>query len=456
MLKLLDKKDVDMLNGPIVKGLLTIALPIMIMNVIQSMFNIIDMTVLRNFGQNGSVGAVGVCSYLISLVTGLLVGCSAGANVVISRFIGRNDRERANKTVASAIAFAFLGGIVIALVGILGARLFLTWMNCSEELIDNAVLYFRLYFAGVPILMVYNFCAAILRSTGDSKRPMIYLTTGGILKVIFNFIFVAGFRMSVEGVAFATIISWSVSCFFGLRAVFTNHNPMIKISPRDIRIHKAELLEVLHIGIPAGLQQALYSIANVVISSAVNTFGADATTGISIANTFDGILYQIATAPAYAVMPYVSQNLGAGNLKRAKQAIVRGMLIAAIMAGSIGALSAIFSGPLSSIMAENSAQIAYSQQKMVIISSTYFICGINNILSETMRGFRQPIIPTVATLIYMCLLRFAWVWWIFPNFPNLTFLYLVWPIGWILSIITVTAFLLHSIKNDNWKKRFTN
>ena len=190
MLKLLDKKDVDMLNGPIVKGLLTIALPIMIMNVIQSMFNIIDMTVLRNFGQNGSVGAVGVCSYLISLVTGLLVGCSAGANVVISRFIGRNDRERANKTVASAIAFAFLGGIVIALVGILGARLFLTWMNCSEELIDNAVLYFRLYFAGVPILMVYNFCAAILRSTGDSKRPMIYLTTGGLLKVIFNFIFV--------------------------------------------------------------------------------------------------------------------------------------------------------------------------------------------------------------------------------------------------------------------------
>ena len=456
MLKFLDKKDVDMLNGPIVKGLLTIALPIMIMNVVQSMFNIIDMTVLRNFGQNGSVGAVGVCSYLISLVTGLLVGCSAGANVVISRFIGRNDRERANKTVASAIAFAFLGGIVIALVGILGARLFLTWMNCSEELIDNAVLYFRLYFAGVPILMVYNFCAAILRSTGDSKRPMIYLTTGGILKVIFNFVFVVWFGMSVEGVAFATIISWSVSCFFGLRAVFTNHNPMIKIGPKDIRIHKAEVMEILHIGIPAGLQQALYSIANVVISSAVNTFGADATTGISIANTFDGILYQIATAPALAVMPYVSQNLGAGNLKRAKQAIVRGMMIAAIMAGSIGALSAIFSGPLSSIMAENAAQIEYSQQKMMIISSTYFICGINNILSETMRGFRRPMIPTVSTLLYMCLFRFAWVWWIFPLVPNLTFLYLVWPIGWILSIITVVSFLIPTMKNDNWKKRFVN
>lgn len=454
MLKLLGKKDVDMLNGPIVKGLLTIALPIMIMNVIQSMFNIIDMTILKNFGHNGSVGAVGVCSYLISLVTGLLVGCSAGANVVISRFIGQKDKERANKTVASSMAFAFLGGILLAIVGILGARLFLTWMNCAESLIDNAVLYFRLYFAGVPILMVYNFCAAVLRSTGDSKRPMLYLTLGGILKVVFTFVFVAWFNMSVEGVAFATIISWSASCALGLRAVFTNDNEMIKISPKDIRIHKKELLDSLHIGIPAGLQQALYSIANVVISSAVNTFGADATTGISIANTFDGILYLIATAPALAVMPYVSQNLGAGNLKRAKQAIARGMMIAIAMAGSLGALSAIFSGPLSSIMAENSAQIAYSQQKMMIISSTYFICGINNILSETMRGFRRPLIPTVATMAYMCLLRFVWVWWIFPLVPNLTFLYLVWPIGWILSIVTVGIFLYFTIKNDNWKKRF--
>jgi Na+-driven multidrug efflux pump len=200
---------------------------------------------------------------------------------------------------------------------------------------------------------------------------------------------------------------------------------MIKINLKDIRIHKKELLDSLHIGIPAGLQQSLYSIANVVISAAVNSVGADATTGISIANTFDGILYQIATAPALAVMPYVSQNLGAGNLKRAKQAIFRGMMIAAVMAGSLGALSAIFSGPLSSIMAENATQIAYSQQKMMIISSTYFICGINNILSETMRGFRRPLIPTVATMIYMCLLRFVWVWWIFPHYPNLTFLYLV-------------------------------
>lgn len=447
--------SVNMLSGSITKGLLAIAIPVMIMNVVQSLFNIIDMTVLKNFDTGGgyAVGAVGVCGYLISLMNGLLVGCSAGANVVIARHIGRGDREGSNRAVATALIFAFFGGIVLGIIGILGAPLFLDWMNCPIELMDNAVLYFRLYFAGVPILMVYNFSASILRSTGDSKRPMIFLTAGGILKALFTLLFVGAFEMSVVGVALATIISWSTACVLGLYAIFTNKNENIKMKLSKLRLNGHELREVLEIGIPAGLQQALYSIANVVISAAVNSFGPDATTGISIANQFDGILYQIACAPALAVMPYVSQNLGANNLKRAKQSITRGMLIAIVFAGSIGALSAIFSGPLSSIMSDNPEIIRYSQQKMVIISSTYFICGINNILSETMRGFRRPIVPTVATLTFMCALRFLWVYAIFPLYPNLTFLYLVWPVGWVLSIITLLCFLIPTIKG-NWQKRF--
>ena len=454
-----------MLNGPIVKGLLIIAIPIMIMNVVQSMFNIIDMTILRNFGESGSVGAVGVCGYLISLITGLLVGCSAGTNVVIARHIGRKDKDGANRTVATSLVFALLAGIFLAIVGIFGARTFLTWMNVTNYdviegeqvytgLLNNATLYFRLYFAGVPILMVYNFCASILRSTGDSLRPMIFLTTGGVLKVLFNLIFVAGFGMNIVGVALATIISWSTACAFGLYAVFKNKNENIGIKLNQLRLHGKELRNVLEIGIPAGLQQALYSVANVVISSATNKLGSDATSGVAIANTFDGILYQIACAPAFAVMPYVSQNLGAGNLKRAKQATLRGIMIAVGMAGTIGAFSAIFSGPLSSIMAENAAQIKYSQQKMMIISSTYFICGINQILSETLRGFRRPIIPTVSTMLFMCAIRFPWALVVFPLVKNLTVLYLIWPIGWILSISMMLPFLIYTIRQDRWKKRF--
>ena len=449
------KKDIDMLSGSIFKGLLAITLPIMIMNVTQSLFNVIDMTVLKTFdtGDGYTVGAVGTCATLISLITGLLIGCSSGANVVVARNIGYNDKEGTNRAVGTSMLFSLVGGVVIAVIGIFGAKLFLSWMNCPELLLEDAALYFRLYFAGVPILMVYNFAASILRSKGDANRPMIYLIIGGIIKVLFNFLFVGVFRLSVIGVALATIISWMVSCGLGLYALFKNENEMIRLSTSSLRFYKRELCDMLEIGIPAGIQQSIYSVANLVVSATVNSFGPNATTGISIANNFDDILYKIAMAPALAVMPYVSQNLGANNLERVKKSIYSGMLIAISFAGTLGALSAIFSGPLSSIMSDNPEVIKYSQQKMMIISSTYFICGINNILGETLRGFRRPVIPTVATFLFMCVFRFFWVYLIFPLCPNLTFLYLVWPVGWILVIITQLCFLIPTIKG-NWQKRF--
>ncbi len=213
-------------------------------------------------------------------------------------------------------------------------------------------------------------------------------------------------------------------------------------------MHGKQLKEMLRIGIPTGLQQALYSVANLVIAGAVNSYGADeitkanASTGVSIANNFDGILYQIATAPALAVMPYVSQNIGAKNMKRAKGAIGKGMLITLIFGGGLGALSAIFSAQLSSTMTSNPEVIKFSQQKMMLISSTYFICGINEILGAGLKGMGKPMIPMIATMIFMCAIRFLWVWFVYPLFQNLTFLYTIWPIGWVLSIIMVLCFLI--------------
>ena len=444
---------VNMLSGSIVKGLLTISLPIMVMNVLQSLFNIIDMTVLKNFVPGGDyvAGAVGACGTLISLITGLVIGVSTGANVVIARYIGAKDKERVERAVGCAVAFSFVGGLGLLVVGNVFARVFLQWMNCDEKLIDDAVLYFRLYFAGVPILMIYNFCASILRSTGNSVFPMIFLTFGGVLKVLFSFLFVAGFHMTIEGVAFATIISWTVSAALAFITLLDKKN-IARINIRKIRFYKQELKEMLTIGVPAGLQQALYSIANVIIASTVNKFGPDATTGIGIANNFDGILYQISIAPSLAVMPYVSQNIGNKNVKRARQAISRGMLITVILGATFGSLSAIFSAQLSSIMSDIPAVIAFSQQKMMIISSTYFICGINEIMGAAMRGMGKPLIPTISTLIFMCAFRFFWVYLIFPLAPNLTFLYLVWPIGWVLSIITITVFYIPTY--INLKRKF--
>ena len=445
------KKDVNMLSGPIIPGILTIALPIMVMNVLQSLFNTIDMTILSMFNPTTlpdaptPVGAVGICGTLISLITGLLIGISSGANVVIAKHIGRGDKDRVEKAIGSSLLIALAGGIILLIVGVLFADVFLRWNNCKENLLPMASLYFRLYFVGVPILMIYNFCAAILRSSGDSKRPMLYLTLGGVVKVILTYAFVAFFGMDVDGVAIATIISWALSAALTFIALLRNEG-MTRINPKKLRFYKDEVKEILFIGLPVGIQNALWAVANVVISATVNDIGNDATTGVSIANTYDGILYQISTAPGIAVMPYVSQNIGAGNVKRAEKSVLCGMLITVILGGGFGALSAIFSGPLSALMSTSPTVIAYSQQKMVIISSTYFICGIYHIMGSALSGMRRPMVPTVATFLFMCVLRFVWVYAVYPFVPNLTFLYLVWPIGWILSIAMELCFYFPTLK----------
>lgn len=442
------KREVNMLEGSIAKGLLSISIPIMIMNVLQSLFNIIDMTVLKSYDQSGvAVGAVGVCGTLITLITGLVIGISAGANVVVARFIGEGNREKVERAVGTSFAIALTGGVLLLVIGISFAETFLSWNNCPVELLPQATAYFRLYFTGVPLLLVYNFCAAVLRAAGDSGRPMLFVIVGGVVKLLCNILFVAIFDMSVTGVALATIISWSVMMALGVLALLTNKG-IIRLKISAIRFYKRETRAVLRIGVPAGLQQGLYSLANVVISAAVNSFGPDAATGISIANNFDGILYQISTAPALAVMSYVSQNVGAGNIKRASKSVGRGILITVTLGATFGALSAIFSGQLSSIMSDSPAVIAYSQQKMIIISSTYFICGINEIMGSSLRGMGRPNVATVSTLIFMCALRFLWVYLIFPLYPNLTFLYLVWPISWVMSIILLLCYYFPTLEKQ--------
>lgn len=432
------KNDVNMLSGSITKGLFTISIPIMVMNVLQSLFNIVDMTILKSYdpGNGIAIGAVGVCGSLITLITGLVIGVATGANVTIAKNIGRKDQDSIDRAVGSAIMFSIVAGLALALIGISGAALFLQWTNCPDRLLSEATRYFRLYFAGVPILMVYNFCASILRSSGDSRRPMVFLTIGGVVKVLLTYLFVAQFELGVGGVAFATIISWGVTAVLGLTVLIRNKG-VVRLQAKHLRFYKTELSQILHIGIPDGLQRGLYSVANVIITATVNSFGPEATTGISIANNYDGILYQICTATALAVMPYVSQNIGAKNVKRAMQSVWKGILITTCLGASFGSLSAIFSKQLASIMSSDPAVIAYAQQKMILISSTYFICGINDIFGAALRGMGKPVASTTTTLLYMCAFRFVWVYLIFPLLPNLTFLYLVWPIGWILSIITL-------------------
>ncbi len=429
-------QNITMTSGSITKGLLSMTIPIMIMNVTQVLFNVADMMVLKAFADDTAVGAVGACGMLISLCTSLFIGLSAGANVITAKWVGAGNRRHADKAAGTSLLIALVSGVILMVVGALFAGTFLKMTNCPASLLSSATSYFRIYFYGAPVLLLYNFCASLLRAVGDTKRPMYYLIFGGIMKLLFNLLFVAVLDWKVEGVAVATIISNTLASSLALFALFKRQNTVrFRFNKNGVGLR--ELKEILFIGVPAGVQSALYSLANVVITTVVNGFGADATTGVGIANQFDSIMYQISYAPSLAVTPYIAQNIGARKLDRVKETFWKATLITIAFGATTGAASAIFSEQLSSLMSASPAVIAFSKQKMIIVSSTYFICGINEVVCGVLKGMGKPLSPTIATFVYMCVLRFVWVYAVFPLFPNLTFLYAVWPIGWTLSIFTL-------------------
>lgn len=430
---MLGKKRVNMLEGSITKGLLTIMLPVIVMNILQSFFNIIDMTMLKTYDTDGlSVGAVGATTSLCGLINALVVGVATGANVIVARYLGKRDAESVDRSVGTAVTFSLIGGLLLACVGVLGAEFFLELTNCSEVLLSRATLYFRMYYIGAPVLMFYNFSAAILRAAGDSRKVMYISLSGGVVKVLANYLFVANLHLGILGVSLATITSWCVYAGLSFWSLTRKDSP-VQIKLRNLRLVKNDILAMLRIGIPTGLQTSLYSFANVLIIATVNSFGEKATTGVSIANTFDGILSAVCQSTALAVMPYASQNLGANNPKRACRSVGRGVLLTLCIGSVLGSASALFSRQLSSIMTDDPEVIAWARQKMIIISSTYFIYGINHTMSAALRSMGKPMVPTATALVFLCAMRFAWVYFVFPLVPNLTFLYLVWPIGWTLS-----------------------
>lgn len=437
------RNNVDMLSGSIAKGLLALAIPIMIMNVTQVIFNAIDLTALRYLtNDNYSVGAVGAGGSLTVLCINFLLGISTGANVVVAKLVGSKEKERSDRAVMTAILLAVFGGITLMILGVTFAETLLKMINCPEILLPKATIYFKLYCCSIPPLMLYNFSASILRAIGNTKKPMYFLILGGIIKVVFTVLLISLFDWTVEGIGIATIIANVTTSSLAFTTLLRSKE-YITFDFKKIRFDLKELKDLLHIGVPAGLQSTLYAFANVVIVAAVNGFGEDATTGVSIANQFDGILYQIVLAPAYATAPYIAQNVGAKNFKRVKQAIIRAIFITIGFGATFGFLSAFFSRELSSIMTSSPSIIEFSRQKMIIVSSTYFICGLNEVMSGVLRGIGKPILPTIFSFLFLCVLRFIWVYAIFPLFPNLTFLYTVWPIGWILAFIcaVITFFI---------------
>lgn len=444
------RNEVNMLSGSIVKALFTISLPIMIMNIINSLFNIIDMTILKSFSPEDSfvVGAVGICGTPTSLIINFAIGLSIGANAVIARYIGANDHERTEKAVGATVFFSLVCGFAMLVLGVLLSKDVLVLVGCADELLADATLYFRLYFLGIPLFILYTFLTAIFRSVGDTRRPMLYIITGGAAKIMLTYVFVGIFNMSIIGVALSTIISWLITAAL-LLITLIRSDFAVKLYLSRIRFYHKEILNIIKIGLPAALQNACYSIANVSVAAEANSFGAAATTGVSIANNYDSVLYNITYSPSLAVLPFMSQNIGAGNVKRAKKAVWRGILIATSLGLFFGSLSAIFSGQLSSIMSSNPDVIRFSQQKMILISPLYLLNGISQIFCEGLRVMKKPVVPTIYSFLFYFALRLVYIYLVFPmlrEYNNLSLLYLAWPISWISAIIFLLSFYLPTAK----------
>ena len=437
--------EIDMTKGPIFKSIIACAVPFFIMNVLQVLFNAADIAVISIYRGDTAAGSVGATANLITLTTNIFIGISAGSNVVLAKCKGKGDIDGARRVVGTSVFISLISGVVLLVVGLVVGRPLLRLMDCPNEQLDMACTYLKIYFLGIPVVMLYNFLAAILRAVGDTFRPMVFLTIGGVLNVILNVVFVRFLGMSVEGVAIATIISQAFAAVCCLVVVLKNKE-YCKFQLKHFKIYLKELKGILLVGIPSGVQSSLFSLSNVFLQSAVFRLGANAVSANTYATQFDGLVYHVGYAVATSCMSFVSQNYGAGDVTRIK----KGMKISAltILVGSLsfGGIIALLSKQLLGLMTDSPEIIALAQIRLVLISLTHFICGTMDMLSQSMRALGKAISSMIICLIGACGLRIVWINTIYHLNETFGMIYLSYPITWFLTLCVLLGVLIPHIK----------
>lgn len=438
----------NLTEGPIFKKLIIYALPLMATNILQLLFNVADVAVLGIAGYD--VGPVGSTGALINLIIGLFVGLSVGANVLVARFVGSNEMDRARKVVGMSVLLAVAVGAVLSVVGIFCARIFLGWMACPDEFLDDAARYIQIYFIGMPIVLLYNFCASIMRAVGDTVRPLIYLVVAGVVNVGLNFLLTYVFRMGVAGVAIATVVSQLVSVILAIISLLKS-NGYAHLSLKNMRIFKAEFVEMIKIGLPAGLQGCVFSLSNVVIQSTINGFGTVAVNGNTIAAQFDGFIYNAMNAIALSCMSFVSQNLGAKNVRRIKRTVWISLCVVSAVGLAVCGIILLIARPIAGIMTKDQAVIDYAWNRLLILGTTYFTCGLMEVMSYTMRGLGKSTLAMIVSLSGSCLFRILWVHTVCAAVNTPDALYWVYPVSWVLTFAIFIIMYFPTIKRVSAK-----
>ena len=424
--------EMDMCSGPILKKILIFSIPLMLSGVLQLLFNAADVIVVGRFAGSQSLAAVGSTTALINLLINIFIGLSVGANVVVARAYGGKRERDVSESVHTAIALSLVSGVLLIIMGLAFSRLLLEMMGTPDDVLDKAALYMRIYFAGMPVVMLYNFGSAILRAVGDTRRPLYYLSAAGVVNVLLNLFFVIYLHMDVAGVALATVISQAISAFLVLRALGQSEGGL-KLELKKIKIYKNKMFQIFKIGLPAGMQGAIFSISNVLIQSSVNSFGSVAMAGNAASANIEGFVYNAMNAVYQTNLSFTSQNMGGKKYTRITKIMFTclGTVTAVGMLLGFGAYA--FGEELLRIYSTDPEVIQFGILRMSMIATTYFACGWMDTMVGSLRGIGYSVLPMIVSLTGACGLRILWIFTIFAQHRTLASLYISYPVSWVIT-----------------------
>ena len=451
----IERKKPDLTEGPILSRIILFSLPLILTGILQLLFNTADVIVVGRWGDTATatastgLAAVGACGSLTGLLVNLFIGLSVGAGVCVAHAIGARDEERVHRTVHTAVLLSLIGGVIVTLLGVFLARPLLSLMNTPRAVLDEAVPYMRAYFYGMPASMLYNYCAAMLRSEGDTSRPLVFLSIAGVVNVGLNLIMVLVFHLGAMGVGIATAASQWVSAILILLYML-RYDGYCRIDLKKLHVDRKSLKKILAIGIPAGLQSSLFALSNVVIQSSVNSLGETVIAGNAAASNLDGYIYIAQNALYHAAMTFVGQNVGAKKPERIKKAMLCCIVVVAIVGFSVGSLVLLLGEPLLSLYvsggsADRSAVLAAGMVRLSTMGLTYFLCGVMDVGNGILRAFGRSISPMMITLTGSCLLRIVWIATVFRTHQTQEIIYYSYPISWFLTAVAlyILVFFTH-------------
>ncbi len=451
----MNRRNVDMLNGSLFKNIIIYTIPIILTGVLQLLFNAADLVIVGRFCGSVSVAAVGATGSITNLIVNLFVGLSVGAGVVVAQALGANNFKKAHRAVHTSLPIAIVGGIILTIVGVTCSETFLIWMDTPDDVLPLSALYMKIYFAGIIFMMVYNFCASILRATGDTKSPLISLTIAGVINVVLNVIFVTIFHLNVAGVALATTISQGISATLVVLAL-VKRNDACQLHFSQLKFYKDELLQMVKIGLPAGVQGSLFSVSNVIIQSSINSFGSAVMSGNAAALSIEGFMYIVLNAFHQTTLNFTGQNIGANKYRRAKKVFIT-CLLCVLIIGLTLSIAMYLLGPelLSIYITDSEEAIHWGLVRMSCLFIPYCLLGLMDVSGGGLRGMGVSVTPMVISVVGVCGFRIGWIYTIFqlPQFHTPEWLYHSYTISWGITFVaqTIVYFIIYNKKKRSAK-----